>query len=215
MSGAWSSTIGSISSWYNSNLSPLFGSMSSLASWAGDQMYAGLSNPVGWVKDAWAGVGNWFVWNVGNPVSNAFWSIVNSIRSAMNWIIGRLNSINIRLPRAVAMVTGYSSIGFSIPYLANGGQVDAGQLFVARESGPELVGTMGGKTTVANNEQIIAGIERGVINAMVQVLGSQPSAGASGDTQVTFVVGAEELARTVVKGMRTLDARGEISVDFA
>ena len=215
MSGAWSSTIGSISSWYNSNLSPLFGSLSSLASWAGDQMYAGLSNPVGWVKDAWAGVGNWFVWNVGNPVSNAFWSIVNSIRSAMNWIIGRLNSINIRLPRAVAMVTGYSSIGFSIPYLANGGQVDAGQLFVARESGPELVGTMGGKTTVANNEQIIAGIERGVINAMVQVLGSQPSAGASGDTQVTFVVGAEELARTVVKGMRTLDARGEISVDFA
>lgn len=215
MSGAWSSTIGSISSWYNSNLSPLFGSMSSLASWAGDQMYAGLSNPVGWVKDAWAGVGNWFLWNVGNPVSNAFWSIVNSIRSAMNWVIGRLNSINIRLPRAVAMVTGYSSIGFSIPYLANGGQVDAGQLFVARESGPELVGTMGGKTTVANNEQIIAGIERGVINAMVQVLGSQPSAGASGDTQVTFVVGAEELARTVVKGMRTLDARGEISVDFA
>ena len=215
MSGAWSSTIGSIGSWYNSNLSPLFGSLSSLASWAGNQMYAGLSNPVGWVKDAWAGVGNWFVWNVGNPVSNAFWSIVNSIRSAMNWIIGRLNCINIKLPRAAAMVTGYSSIGFSIPYLANGGQVDAGQLFVAREAGPELVGTMGGKTTVANNEQIIAGIERGVINAMVQVLGNQPSAGAGADTQVTFVVGSEELARTVVKGMRTLDARGEISVDFA
>ena len=46
-----------------------------------------------------------------------------------------------------------------------GGFVDKGQLFVAREAGPELVGTMGGQTAVANNEQIVSGIQYGVAQA--------------------------------------------------
>ena len=46
-----------------------------------------------------------------------------------------------------------------------GGIVDAGQLFIAREAGPELVGTMGGNTAVANNDQIVAGIQSGVAQA--------------------------------------------------
>lgn len=52
-----------------------------------------------------------------------------------------------------------------LPYLAKGGFVDKGQLFVAREAGPELVSTMGGQTAVANNDQIIAGIQRGTEQA--------------------------------------------------
>ena len=49
---------------------------------------------------------------------------------------------------------------------ANGGYVDSGQIFVAREAGPELVGTFGGRTAVANNDQIVAGIAGGVASAM-------------------------------------------------
>lgn len=40
--------------------------------------------------------------------------------------------------------------------------MNSGQLFVAREAGPELVGTIGGRTAVANNDQIIAGVASGV-----------------------------------------------------
>ena len=40
-----------------------------------------------------------------------------------------------------------------------------GQLFLAREAGPELVGTMGGRTAVANNEQIEQGIYRATYDA--------------------------------------------------
>lgn len=47
-------------------------------------------------------------------------------------------------------------------FAANGGFITAGQLFVAREAGPEMVGTMGGRTAVANNDQIVAGIAGGV-----------------------------------------------------
>ncbi len=50
---------------------------------------------------------------------------------------------------------------------ANGGFVDEGEMFVAREAGPELVGRIGKKTAVANNDQIVKGISAGVYNAMV------------------------------------------------
>lgn len=53
---------------------------------------------------------------------------------------------------------------------ADGGFPTMGQLFVAREAGPELVGTIGGRNAVANNGQIIAGIQAGVTSAMNNVL---------------------------------------------
>lgn len=53
-----------------------------------------------------------------------------------------------------------------IPGFANGGFPDEGQVFFAREDGsPELVGSIGGRTAVANNEDIVAGIARGVMEA--------------------------------------------------
>lgn len=49
---------------------------------------------------------------------------------------------------------------------ATGGYPKSGELFLARENGsPEMVGKMGGGTAVANNEQIVSGISRGVSDA--------------------------------------------------
>ena len=48
---------------------------------------------------------------------------------------------------------------------ATGGFPTTGQMFLARESGPELVGTIGGRTAVANNDQIVDGIAAGVEEA--------------------------------------------------
>ena len=52
-------------------------------------------------------------------------------------------------------------------FKANGGFVDTGQLFVAREAGPELVGSIGNKTAVANNQQIVDAVAQGVSNAIL------------------------------------------------
>nr|DAQ70257.1 MAG TPA: minor tail protein [Caudoviricetes sp.] len=49
---------------------------------------------------------------------------------------------------------------------ASGGFPDAGQLFIAREAGAEMVGSLGGHTAVANNDQIVEGIREGVEAAM-------------------------------------------------
>lgn len=50
----------------------------------------------------------------------------------------------------------------SVDWYANGGFPDMGELFVAREAGPELVGRMGSSNAVANNDQIVEGIAQGV-----------------------------------------------------
>ena len=43
--------------------------------------------------------------------------------------------------------------------------IPAGELFLANEAGPELIGTIGGKTSVANQQQIVDGISKGVSDA--------------------------------------------------
>ena len=53
---------------------------------------------------------------------------------------------------------------------ADGGFPQQGQYFLARERGPELVGTIGGKTAVANNNQIVQSVSDGVFNALAPVL---------------------------------------------
>lgn len=49
---------------------------------------------------------------------------------------------------------------------ASGGYPKTGELFLAREAGAEMVGSIGGRTAVANNDQIVAGIYQGVLAAM-------------------------------------------------
>lgn len=45
---------------------------------------------------------------------------------------------------------------------ADGGFVNTGEAFIAREAGPELVGRIGSKTAVANNDQIVNSIAKGL-----------------------------------------------------
>lgn len=59
---------------------------------------------------------------------------------------------------------------------ASGGFPRRGQLFVARESGPELVGQWGGRAAVANNMQITEGIARAVRSAMTPIISAVTAA---------------------------------------
>ena len=58
------------------------------------------------------------------------------------------------------------NLGKKIFGFASGGFPDAGQLFIAREAGAEMVGSLSGHTAVANNDQIVEGIREGVEAAM-------------------------------------------------
>ena len=53
-----------------------------------------------------------------------------------------------------------------ITMAASGGLFSSGQMFIAREAGPELVGTIGGNTAVMNNNQIVSSVSNGVYRAV-------------------------------------------------
>lgn len=130
---------------------------------------------------AWEGVVNVF-----NTTGQIFTDIKDAVVAGFKWVVNKLiTGINnvIALPfkgindifQSIHDVDIFGIKPFSwvgtisvpeIPQLANGGFVDSGQLFIAREAGAELVGGLGGRTAVANNEQIVEGIKQGVIEAM-------------------------------------------------
>lgn len=71
--------------------------------------------------------------------------------------------VDVELKRNRIYVAGYEGVLAEIGMYATGGFPTAGQMFMAREDGvPEMVGTMGGRTAVANNDQIVEGIASGV-----------------------------------------------------
>lgn len=87
-------------------------------------------------------------------------------------------------PWALARFFGiYSIPHLSVDWYANGGFPDAGQLFIANESGPEMVGSIGGKTAVANNDQIVEAIAQGVFRAVTEAMN-----GNSGNRKQEIVI---------------------------
>ena len=85
---------------------------------------------------------------------------------------------------------------FGIDLWAGGGFPPVGQLFIAREAGAELVGNIGGRTAVANNEQIVSGIATGVRDANSPVVDAiNTLIGVVQGIDPTVQIGDEEIGR--------------------
>lgn len=82
-----------------------------------------------------------------------------SIDVAVNFISGTIAS-------SVKSVINMMNSGRKYRKYATGGFPNVGEMFIAREKGPELVGTMGSRNAVANNYQIENGIYRAVRAAL-------------------------------------------------
>lgn len=139
-----------------------------------------VSPVVGWFKQACEDIGTFFtdLWKgIKNGVVSAMNAVIGAVESAINWIIDAINTAINGFNSLVswgAEVIGVSWTGLStinhvnlgrIDYFASGGYPETGQMFLAREAGPELVGTIGNRTAVANNDQIVSGIQSGVAQA--------------------------------------------------
>ena len=87
------------------------------------------------------------------------------------------NKIQITVPDWVPLIGG-NSWGFNIEpvtlprLLAAGGFPDTGQMFIAREAGAEMVGNIGGRTAVVNNDQIVESVSLGVYEAVTAAMGN-------------------------------------------
>ena len=76
---------------------------------------------------------------------------------------------------------------------ADGGFVGSGQMFIAREAGPEMVGSIGGRTAVANNDQIVQAVSLGVYNAVVDAMGKT----SGGSQPITVQIDGREVFTAV------------------
>lgn len=77
---------------------------------------------------------------------------------------------------------------------ADGGFPDYGDLFIANEAGPELVGTIGNRTAVANSSSIETAIYNAVRSAM-----SDSTGGQSTDIHVTVDIDGDTVGETVAR----------------
>lgn len=141
-----------------------------------------------------------------NQLINGFNSNAGRIQNTMRSVInkGLYGDAKISItPENVSTNIFSKGYGLSLGSIkitpkANGGYVDPGQLFLARESGPEMVGSIGGRTAVANNDQITSAIASAVApavyNAVVQAMSNSRS-----NVVVNLVGDAEGLFNAVVE----------------
>lgn len=89
------------------------------------------------------------------------------------------------------------NFGFDIDLRAGGGFPDTGQMFIAREAGPELVGRIGRRTAVANNDQIVQGIASAVRSAMSGA--NSPNSGGTTRITVQNVLNGRAIGESVIE----------------
>ena len=90
--------------------------------------------------------------------------------------------------QSVYGIMGKPSVNFKT--YAQGGFPETGEMFIARESGAEMVGTIGNHTAVANNDQIVTAIEAAVFRAMSQLRNNN-----STTVNATLEIDGEAMAR--------------------
>ena len=166
------------------------------------------------IAGVFAGVGGWFQSNVVDAINSAFRALVNGaislLERMLNGIIRPLNNFIGKVNSVLSIVGGgISTISYvSIPRLANGGFVDEGQLFIAREAGAEMVGRIGRKTAVANNDQIVESVSQGVYEAVQRASGETNSSNSRPITVIVQMNGKELFRQMVDENNAAIRATG-------
>ena len=131
---------------------------------------------------------------------DAIRTVIGWVETLIGWIRGAVEWLDRFAERRGITAQNsdpYQNQSLWLEGFASGGFPTEGQLFFANEAGPELVGTMGGRSAVANQQEIVEGIRQGVYDAVV-------SANANGNSDVSVKVyldsreiraGQERLAR--------------------
>jgi hypothetical protein len=117
-----------------------------------------------------------------NALITKFEAFSNRCRTAMNNLMrdfsNTMGSVSVS---STGKVTYTAMPSVRIERFAYGGFPEPGQMFIARESGPEMVGTIGSRTAVANNDQIVEAIQQGVYEAVMAA-----SSNGGGDIHISI-----------------------------
>lgn len=136
--------------------------------------------------------------NVASTVGGIVSNIWNSIRNVEN----AGNNVQVQVQTTTNTSSSGNRVGGGggatsnrvVLVRAGGGFVDRGQLFIANEAGPELVGRIGTQTAVANTNQIVEGIKQGVMSAIMET-----SFSSGKDQNINLYLDSQLVAKKVIK----------------
>jgi len=153
---------------YDVVLKPIGAFFKSIGVWVYDHIIKPIWDKIVWLKDKACEIFKNVGTTVVNFVSNLFKSVINGVLGGIEWVI---NGFIKMLNGAIDIINKIPGVSIAkiellaIPRLAEGGFPQTGEMFIAREAGPEMVGTIGNRSAVANNDQIVSGIQNGVYAA--------------------------------------------------
>ncbi|WP_243009243.1 hypothetical protein [Clostridium sp. AM58-1XD] len=145
-----------------------------------DTIVTWATDAIGWVKTEIPKILNaiidWFnklpgqLIDVGKNIIKGIW---NGIISMGDWLKQKVDeffgSIGEGIADAIGIGKGTNVDITPVQKFATGGFPSSGQLFIANEAGPEMVGRIGSRTAVANRDQITDGIKQAVIDGFIQI----------------------------------------------
>lgn len=132
------------------------------------------------------------------PYNQNIWDPLSNMIASIRYAVSRYGSLG----------RAYQGHGY-----ASGGFPQTGEFFMARESGPELVGRMGSRNAVANNDQITEGIKGAVFEAMLDafqaggIFEQKSDANKDVTLELTIKADSETLYKVVRKGKEKHDGR--------
>lgn len=118
------------------------------------------------------------IYNTFDAIRQTLQQVSDEVTRMLNQMVSDANSLAGLTGKKYSHVGGYTmqqAQRFNIEMFANGGFPRSGELFIAREAGPELVGSIGGKTAVGGNDQIERAIFNAVLTAMLQAMANGSS----------------------------------------
>jgi hypothetical protein len=173
----------------------------SISKWIGS--IPTVSQAVGLLKSGWSSVKNW----IGTmPTLSAPIKLIKSGWSSVKSWLGSLDfKLNFKLPKIGINWGSKTVLGFKISYpkefytYARGGFPDMGEMFIAREAGPEMVGKIGNRNAVVNNQQIVDSVSEGVYAA---VLAAMRQSEDNGGQSVNVYLDGRQITSSVEKHQR-------------
>lgn len=118
------------------------------------------------------------IYNTFDAIRQTLQQVSDEVTRMLNQMVSDANSLAGLTGKKYSHVGGYTmqqAQRFDIEMFANGGFPRSGEMFIAREAGAEMVGSIGGKTAVANNDQIERAIFNAVLTAMSQAMANGSS----------------------------------------
>lgn len=113
----------------------------------------------------WSTVKDWFKKNVISPIKKMFNNMDLKFKMPhFSWSSQPASGWMAKVLDAIGLPTSLPKL--SVKWYAQGGFPDEGELFIAREAGAEMVGSIGRRAAVANNDQIVEAISAGVYQAV-------------------------------------------------